>query len=45
VRADLDFRLPILGFGEVLLELDADELPLLRLLLGLGGGDNLDYFF
>lgn len=32
VRVDLHFCLPGLGLGEVLLELDADELPLLGLL-------------
>lgn len=38
MRADLDLRLAILiGFGEVFLELDADELPLVSLACQFGG--------
>lgn len=37
VRVDLDLSLPRLGLGEVLLQLDADELPLLGLFGDLGG--------
>ena len=45
VGVDLHFRLAILGLGEVLLQLDADELPLISLLGDAGGGDVLDDLF
>lgn len=38
VGVDLHLGLPVFGAGEVFLQLDADELPLLRLLADLGGG-------
>lgn len=44
VRVDLHFCLPILvGLGQVLLELDTDELPLLRLFGYFGGRYILDH--
>ena len=41
VRVDLDLGLPGFRLGEVLLELDADELPLVGLLGDLGGRERL----
>ena len=45
MRVDLDLRLPIFRLGEVLLELNADELPLISLFCDLGGRHVLEDLF
>ena len=42
---DLHLRLPVLRLGQVLFQLDADELPLIRLLGDLGRRDVLEDLF